>query len=159
MELVEYYNANPKRNLAKHKGKQLQQDQLDQTFSSCEKSTLPAAPPKRIPIAAATKFSRNHFDPTPTTSGKCPHLRIDVLLDNRVFVAGAHVHGRLEVSCNTDSKIHIGEVLMEFVGYEGILSFSLFIQFYCRSNAVFTHIYFPMCSIKEELLIFFVFRG
>jgi hypothetical protein len=61
------------------------------------------------------------FKPTPTQTAKCTKLKLNIILDDQVNVAGGKVRGRLDVVCNSSKKVHLGEISVELSGVEEIL--------------------------------------
>ncbi|KAJ1565534.1 hypothetical protein HK096_002249, partial [Nowakowskiella sp. JEL0078] len=69
--------------------------------------------------SALTSTPNIAFNPVPTTTGKCTDLKMKIELDPAICVAGGNVTGRLDLTSYTDSsKLQIGEISVEFLGYE-----------------------------------------
>ncbi|KAI9092801.1 hypothetical protein DFS34DRAFT_276046 [Phlyctochytrium arcticum] len=60
------------------------------------------------------------FNPIPTTPGKCSKLKINVLLDSTIYVAGGNLHGRMEVISSSSKSLRLGEISVELNGYEEV---------------------------------------
>lgn len=59
------------------------------------------------------------FNPKPSLSGRCAKLRLSLLLDSTVFVAGGTLDGRIEITCLSATKVRLGKIAIELTGFEG----------------------------------------
>ncbi|TPX31481.1 hypothetical protein SmJEL517_g05187 [Synchytrium microbalum] len=81
-----------------------------------------AQPKSGIPKIAAVPLkptSNINFQPVSTNPGKSRRLKINVLLDATIFVAGGTLHGRLELTCSTSRSIRMGLIEVQLQAYEG----------------------------------------
>ncbi|KAJ3271337.1 hypothetical protein HDV01_006842 [Terramyces sp. JEL0728] len=83
-------------------------------------SSLPRLPPllHSDPIQPTSNVK---FNPIPSTSGKCSKLKINVVFDSSLHVAGGSINGRLEVASSTSKYLLLGEISVELNGIEEIL--------------------------------------
>ncbi|KAJ3396058.1 hypothetical protein HDU92_004183 [Lobulomyces angularis] len=86
------------------------------------RSSLPGHNPHgiSIPIPFSNTTLNHDFKPIPTTSSKCPKLDLFVMLDSTIFVAGGNVHGRLEIISTVDYGLKLGDISVEFTGFESV---------------------------------------
>lgn len=63
-----------------------------------------------------------NFNPVPTTNTKCSKLKIKIIFDDQINVAGVPLTGRLELKC-TSGKMQIGDISLNLSGFEGTLYF------------------------------------
>ncbi|KAJ3251546.1 hypothetical protein HK103_002262 [Boothiomyces macroporosus] len=83
-------------------------------------SSLPRLPPllHNDPIQPTSNVK---FNPIPSTSGKCSKLKINVVFDSSLHVAGGSINGRLEVVSSTSKYLLLGEISVQLNGIEEIL--------------------------------------
>ncbi|KAJ3107182.1 hypothetical protein HDU97_004602 [Phlyctochytrium planicorne] len=58
------------------------------------------------------------FTPSPTSNARCSYLKVDIQLGSTDFVAGGDLYGWLVIECLSKSKVRIGEIAVEFEGFE-----------------------------------------
>ncbi|KAJ3320924.1 hypothetical protein HDV06_004702 [Boothiomyces sp. JEL0866] len=82
-------------------------------------SSLPRLPPllHNDPVQPTSNVK---FNPIPSTSGKCSKLKINVVFDSSLHVAGGSINGRLEVVSSTSKYLLLGEISVQLNGIEGI---------------------------------------
>lgn len=61
-----------------------------------------------------------NFNPLPTVTAKCPKLKLHVVLDSQVYIAGSKLTGRLEIVSLSSSKLQLGEISVRLAGVEGV---------------------------------------
>ena len=62
-----------------------------------------------------------NFNPTPSTTGKCSKLKLHVMLDSTIYVAGSNLHGRMQISSFSEDVLRLGEICVELHGVEGMI--------------------------------------
>ncbi|TPX38614.1 hypothetical protein SeMB42_g00942 [Synchytrium endobioticum] len=88
-----------------------------------------------VPLISTANIN---FKPVSTNIAKSRRLRITVLLDATIFVAGGTIHGRLELTCSTSRSIRLGLIEVQLQGYEEINDRDLAAtQSFLSSNIVF----------------------
>ncbi|KAJ3016377.1 hypothetical protein HKX48_004055 [Thoreauomyces humboldtii] len=70
------------------------------------------------------------FNPIPTTPGKSSKLKVNVLLDSTIYVAGGNLHGRMELVSSSNKSLRLGEIAVELNGFEEVSD-----KDYARSQA------------------------
>ncbi len=81
-------------------------------------SSLPGNPPTAHDIFKPTANVK--FKPLPSVSGKCSKIKINLLFDSTLFVAGESIQGMFELTSFTDAGLHLGDIFVELSGYEEI---------------------------------------
>ncbi|KAI8910606.1 hypothetical protein DFJ77DRAFT_101717 [Powellomyces hirtus] len=95
-----------------------------------------SSPPKLMragassPHSALKATSNMAFNPIPTTPGKSNKLKINVLLDSTIYVAGGNLHGRMELVSSSHRSLKLGEIAVELNGFEEVSD-----KDYARSQA------------------------
>lgn len=56
-------------------------------------------------------------------NNKCPKFRFNIILDKQVFIGGEVLYGRLDLIITTSKSLQLGEILVELIGYEGLIIF------------------------------------
>ncbi|KND03682.1 uncharacterized protein SPPG_01150 [Spizellomyces punctatus DAOM BR117] len=92
------------------------------SFGNLSDGSYGTSPPKASPGAhsALKPTSNMAFNPVPTTPGKCSKLKVNVLLDSTIYVAGGNLHGRMEIISSTNKSLKLGEISVELNGFEEV---------------------------------------
>nr|KAJ3420176.1 hypothetical protein HK105_005988 [Polyrhizophydium stewartii] len=73
------------------------------------------------------------FNPAPTHSTRCSKLKLKIVLDKTLFLAGEPVRGHLELTCFSNHSVRLGEIAVELNGVEKLAEGVLNSQaFYAR---------------------------
>ncbi|KAH9245086.1 hypothetical protein BASA81_017446 [Batrachochytrium salamandrivorans] len=58
------------------------------------------------------------FNPQPTQSSKCSKLKLKLVLDKTLYVAGGKLQGRVEVTSFSHNNLYLGDISIELKGSE-----------------------------------------
>ena len=88
-------------------------------YSDSTPSTLPGMMSPFAEISSsAPQTSPLKFKPLPSNSATCSKLKLNILLDSTIFVAGGEICGRLVIESKTDTDLLLGEIAVELNGFE-----------------------------------------
>ncbi|KAI8057731.1 hypothetical protein BDF22DRAFT_7531 [Syncephalis plumigaleata] len=79
----------------------------------------------QLPDHQGEHSSRNAITPMMPTAGiirRHGRVKLNLSLDDVVFIAGGHVSGRLKVRCKSRHNVRFGEIWVELQGHEQVMS-------------------------------------
>lgn len=84
-------------------------------LSSCIADRLPGYPGAELFHPSANI----QFNPLPSATGKCSKLKINLIFDSTLFVAGGSIKGKLELISTSDTVLSLGQIAVNLSGFEG----------------------------------------
>ncbi|EGF76110.1 hypothetical protein BATDEDRAFT_28810 [Batrachochytrium dendrobatidis JAM81] len=76
------------------------------------------------------------FNPQPTQSSKCSKLKLKLVLDQTMFIAGEQLQGQLEVTSLSRNNLRLGEISVEIRGREEVTESSTSTHAFLSSRIV-----------------------
>ncbi|KAH6602754.1 hypothetical protein BASA61_000785 [Batrachochytrium salamandrivorans] len=74
------------------------------------------------------------FNPQPTQSSKCSKLKLKLVLDKTLYVAGGKLQGRVEVTSFSHNNLYLGDISIELKGSEELTDANPISQIFLSSR-------------------------